>query len=161
MSLDKKIYVRIATVSDAKYILEIIRESFVDYCNIIGIDTVEALEEKENDILNDIIEKSVYVACLDGFIIGSVRVEMKGLLAYISRFATLPEYQSLGVGGELLSYVENDLLSLGIRIFELYSAVENIRLKEFYISKGYSVVSVDESKGYIRGLFRKEVVDKK
>jgi len=43
---------------------------------------------------------------------------------------------------------------LRIETVELYSAVENSQLKNFYIHKGYHIVSIDDSKGYQRGLFK-------
>ena len=156
-SLNKKISIRLANELDVEQIKYIIKQSFVDYCNVIGIDTVEALEEGEKEILHDITKKFVYVACLEDLIIGSVRVDIKGGRTFVSRFATLPEYQSLGVGSELLSYVENVLANANVSVIDLYSAVDNVKLKDFYISKGYTIVSIDDKKGYKRGLFQKEI----
>ncbi len=157
MSSIKDFHIQLAAEADVKSIVNIVKESFVQYCNAIGIGTIEALRESEQDVLNDMLHKHVYVAYWDGIPVGSVRIEIKNEKAMLSRFAILPEYQSLGIGSKILSFVENTLAPLQIEAIELYSAVENSRLKEFYISKGYHVVSIDDSKGYQRGLFIKNI----
>ncbi len=155
MSSMKKLHIQPAAESDVKSIAGIVKKSFVQYCNAIGIDTMEALQESEQDVRRDLLHKHVYVAYWEGIPVGSLRVEIKGEKAYISRFAILPEYQGLGIGSEMLSFAEKSLVSSPAEMVELYSAVENSRLKDFYLSKGYQIASIECSKGYQRGLFRK------
>ena len=157
MSSDSNIHIQIATEYDVKNIANITRKSFIQYCSAIGIDTVDALQESDKDILDDIRKKIVYKIYWKERIVGSIRVEIKSEKATISRFSILPEYQCLGIGSKMLSFVEQILVFAKIDWIELYSAVDNKRLKDFYISKGYKILSIDNSKGYRRGLFQKKL----
>ncbi|MDR1540669.1 MAG: GNAT family N-acetyltransferase [Clostridiales bacterium] len=157
MHSNGKIHIRLANESDVKNIADIVKQSFTQYCNMIGIDAIEALLETEQDVLKDLRQKSVYVACWEKNPVGSIRIAIKSDKASVSRFAIKPEYQGLGIGSDMLSFAEKTLEALKIETIELYSATENCRLKNFYLSKGYQVVSIDNSKGYRRGLFRKHI----
>jgi GNAT superfamily N-acetyltransferase len=152
-----KIRIQLATEPDVKYIVEIVRKSFDQYCKAIGINTIEALQESEQDVLDDMLYKHVYLAYWDAELVGSMRLEMKKEKAVLSRFAILPDYQGLGIGRVLLSFAEKTAASLGIGSIELYSAVENTKLRYLYTSQGYRIASIDDSKGYQRGLFQKSI----
>lgn len=149
--------IRPAVKSDVEDIAKIVKESFTQYCNMIGINTTDALCESEEDILNDIINKYVYIIYWEEIPVGSIRVEIKNNKSFISRFAVLPDYQCLGIGSKVLSFIEKYLISLQIETVELYSAVQNNRLKDFYLKKGYQIISINNLKGYQRGLFRKRL----
>lgn len=153
----EKFQIKLAGESDVKSIINIVSRSFVQYCKAIGINTIEALEESEQNVLDDIAHKYVYLAYWEDKPVGSIRIEIKERKATISRFAILPEYQALGIGSEILAFAEKSLDPLKIESVELYSAVDNIRLKDFYIHKGYSIISIDDSKGYRKGLFQKKI----
>ena len=152
-----KFLIRLATESDVKCVQNIVKQSFVQYCNALGIDTVDALCESERDVLSDIYNNKVYLAYHVDEPIGTIRVLIKNKKAFIFRFAVLPEYQGLNVGSELLLFVENLLCSLQLETAELYSATEISELKNFYFSRGYCIMSTDCSNGYKRGLFRKKL----
>ena len=94
-----------ATEADAGDIMSVVRKSFKEYAQIIHQEgNIAALHETEEDIKNDIRKKNVYICQLDGVTIGSVRIELlREGIAYLSRLGVDPEYQSLGIGGLLVS----------------------------------------------------------
>lgn len=145
-----------ATKQDVPHILNIVKQAFVQYCSAIGITTIAALCETEQDILDDMRQKEIYIAYCDGVPVGSIRLKVNEDSAFISRFSILPEYQSLGIGSEILSFVDGLLTAYGVKQVELYSAIENQRLQEFYTRNGFKVISIDSSRGYQRGLLQKE-----
>lgn len=157
MSLNENFQIKLASEADITSIVSIVKLSFIQYCNAIGIDTIEALMESEQDVRKDMLQKQVYVAYLDDKAVGSIRIQIEGEKAFVSRFAILPDYQRMGIGSQMLTFIESFLASRKIIAIELYSAVDNHPLKEFYLRKGFQIVSVDASRGYHRGLFRKEL----
>ena len=147
--------IKLASEYDVEDIINIVKQSFAQYCNAIGINTIKALRENDLDVLHDIQCKHVYVVYLEEIPVASIRIEIKNEKAKVSRFAILPEYSSLGIGSKVLSLVEEILLPSQVEVIELYSAIDNERLKNFYIYNGYQIVSIDNSKEYRRGLFQK------
>ena len=82
-----KVEIREATEADAGAIREIMQDAFHKYENDLGMKGhVQALSETEDDIQRDIRHKTVLVGLVDGVPVGSVRVEMLGSIAYLSRF---------------------------------------------------------------------------
>ncbi len=155
----KEIKIRLATEQDVDNIITIVKQAFIQYCTVIGIKTIEALCETEQDVRNDMNTKKIYLAYHNNIPVGTIRIEIKDRKAFISRFSILPEYQSMGIGSNLLSYVDEVLKALQVESVELYSAVQNIQLKNFYIRNGYEIISIDESRGYERGLFKKVILN--
>lgn len=158
MLIDKKIEIRRAKEHDVESIITIVKKAFVQYCNVIGIKTIEALCETEQEVRDDLNHKQIFMAYCDSAPVGTIRIEIKDKKAFISRFSILPEYQSMGIGSKILSYVDEILKASQVESVELYSAVQNIQLKNFYIRNGFEIVSIDESRGYQRGLFRKPLI---
>ncbi len=152
---DKEFEVRLATEQDVENIITIVKQAFVQYCTVIGINTIEALCETQQEVRDDMKHKQIYMAYYNNIPVGTIRIEIKDKKAFISRFSILPEYQSMGIGSKILSYVDEIFHDLQVESVELYSAVQNIQLKNFYIRNGYEIISIDESRGYERGLFRK------
>jgi ribosomal protein S18 acetylase RimI-like enzyme len=57
----------------------------------------------------------------------------------------------------LYQAAEAHLIDQGYRSVELHTALTNQPLVNFYQSRGFELVSVDHSRGYPRGLFRKRL----
>lgn len=97
--MEKVVFVlRKAVEGDISGIQEITREAFKMYMENAGLTgTISALEESYEDIKRDIKTKEVFVAVLNGVIIGSVRVELRAdKTAYLSRFGVGLAYQNMG-----------------------------------------------------------------
>lgn len=157
MSMRTEVTIRLATKEDIPTILHIVKEAFIEYCQIVGITSIEALCETEADVQSDLLDKNVYVACRNGEILGTARIAKKEKKAILSRFAILPQVQGAGIGSALLIHIEKELRSSNIERIELYSALANVRLKDYYLGKGFEIQSTSSARGYERGVFQKEI----
>ena len=80
-----------------------------------------------------------------------------GKVFLLRRFAINPANQGQGYGSLLFSAAEKRVQAAGgIRIY-LYSSLDNDRLSTFYRNNGFCCQLVDESRGYRRGLWKKEL----
>ena len=126
-----------ATPADAEAIQEIMQDAFHKYERDLGMTGhVKALQETVEDICRDIEKKTVLVGFVDGVAVGSVRVEIMGDLAYLSRFGVRSAITKSGIGGML---------------------IDRFGLIRFYYGHGYFIHSTDESRGYIRALLVHEL----
>ena len=157
MAFDKKFFIKLAEVADAESIVGIVKQSFVQYCRVIGLETIDALQESEDDVILAMESMSVYIAYYDGKPVGSFRLKQDGNKVILSRFAVLPEFQRLGIGSKILKYAEESSRRSDVEMIELYSATEHRKLKNYYIRHGFKVVEVSEAKGYKRGVFQKQI----
>ena len=102
------IEIKEASPADAPAILGIMQDAFYKYEHDLGMTGhVTALKETEEDIERDIREKTVLVGYINGVAVGSVRVEIMGDLAYLSRFGVRTENTKSGIGGMLINEVDN------------------------------------------------------
>ncbi|MEA5004680.1 MAG: GNAT family N-acetyltransferase, partial [Christensenella sp.] len=148
-----------ATEADAPEVLEITKRAFDLYAKEVRKrESVAALYEKLEDVLNDIRNKNVYVARIDGEMVGSVRFELltEGV-AYLSRFSIDPEAQNLGIGGLLLEKVRIECLSMGVRAITLHTASKMRSTVAFYLKNGYYIHSISKDSDYIRALMVNEI----
>ena len=128
-----------ATPADAEAIQEIMQDAFHKYERDLGMTGhVKALQETVEDIRRDIEKKTVLVGFVDGVAVGSVRVEIMGDLAYLSRFGVRCREQS-------------------VRAIALHTSSRMFGLIRFYYGHGYFIHSTDESRGYIRALLVHEL----
>lgn len=159
--MENKVFViRKAMEKDVSVIQKITKESFEVYVQNAGIPgTTAALEESFEDIINDINTKECFVAEYNNIIVGSVRIEVReDKTAYLSRFSVASEYQSNGVGGKLISAVDEAMKNLEVKKLYLHTASKLPYLVKFYYSRGFYIDSTSKDKGYVRALFCKEYV---
>ncbi len=150
-----------ATEQDGPEVLEITKRAFDLYAKEIRKrESVAALYETLDDVLADIRNKNVYVARIDGEMVGSVRFEIltEGI-AYLSRFSVDPEAQNLGLGGLLLEKVRIECLSMGIRAITLHTASKMRSTVAFYLKNGYYIHSISRDSDYIRALMVNEILE--
>jgi N-acetylglutamate synthase-like GNAT family acetyltransferase len=154
----KSLVVRKAVEGDIPKILEITREAFKMYAIGAGIlGRLAALEETYEDVKSDIETKEVFVALLDDMVVGSVRVEiLSDNTAYLSRFGVRADYQSHGIGKELMNAVDDAMNKLGVNNLYLHTASRMLSLVRFYYGKGFYIESTTNERGYIRALLCKE-----
>jgi len=154
--LDCLFVTRHAVATDAPYIYTLLQNAFREYAETIGISELDALKETISDIEYEINNNTVYVAIIDGHIIGTIRVEISGDEAYISRFAVNSSHRNMGVGESLINLVDKYLKSKCIKRAFLYTASHNINLVRFYYSRGFYIDSVSHERGYPRARMVKE-----
>ena len=150
--------VRRAVEEDVPQIREVAKEAFTMYAEGAGIAAiVGSLEETYEDLKSEIESKLVFVALMDGLIVGSVRVEVKpDKTAYLSRFGVRGAYQSNGIGKILMNAVDNAMKVLGVESLYLHTASRMLSLVRFYYGRGFYIESTTKDRGYIRALFCKE-----
>ena len=89
-----------------------------------------------------------------------MRFEVLGAgIAYLSRLAVDPAFQSLGIGGLLLEKVRLCCLSLGVRAITLHTASRMRSSVAFYLKNGYYIHSITRDKDYIRAFMVNELCD--
>lgn len=156
--MDYEFIIREAEIDDIKDIYTITKKAFEKYVKEAEIPgSVDALGESLEDIIKDINTKEVYVALYDNLPVGTIRIEQKpGNMAYITRFAVLPEYQNNGIGKSIMSYVDKLFISRGVNKVFLYTASKHKSLVCFYYNMGFYIDSTNKDRDYIRALMVKE-----
>jgi len=157
--LENFIVIRHAVTADAPEIYSLQQTAFREYAEAAGVKEVDALKETISDIEFEIHNNTVFVAIIDGAIIGSIRVSITGDEAYISRFAVDSSHRNMGVGESLLNLVDKFLISKGIKRAFLYTASNNTNLVRFYYNRGFYIDSVNNERGYPRARMIKEYTD--
>lgn len=149
--------VRNATHDDVEAIMEITREGFLKYREMVGVDTVDALGETAEDVIRDIDTKIVLVAMLDGEPVGSVRVEiMPNGTAVLTRFAVKVTNQNNGIGKSIMNLVDKLMIKRNVKRICLYTGSKVTPLIRFYYGRGFYIESTESSRGYIRAKLVKE-----
>lgn len=153
------IRVRKAQTEDAKRIAEITGEAFLQYIKVAGIKDTPALHENEEDVIEDIKTKDVYVAVVEEEIVGSVRIQkLDEDSVYLSRFGVSMAHQNLGIGKLLMNYLDAVLSQQKVKHIVLHTASKATPLMKFYYNRGFYVDDVSKEKGYIRVLLKKDLM---
>ncbi len=147
--------------NDVGDVKRVTRKAFVHYAREIRREeNVAALHETDEAICRDINEKHVYLCEVDGEVAGAVRFEVLGQgIAYLSRLAVDPDFQSLGIGGLLLEKVRRECLELGVRAITLHTASRMRSAVSFYLKNGYYIHSITRDKEYIRAFMVNELTE--
>ncbi len=159
-------FVRKATPFDAPKIYNLIVLAYAEINSELNLPGgVAALKESSWDILKDMEKKTVLVCAKNGNIIGTVRYQIcedkSGVkVAYISRFCVLPEEQHSGIGTQLIREVETQCRALKVDALALHTPTKKVKLVQFYYKNGFYIRSTNDQKGYVRGLFLKELTQK-
>jgi GNAT superfamily N-acetyltransferase len=157
------VFVRPALPEDADEIRNILQASFGEYQAMLKLsEPPAALSETVEDILAAIASQTVFIAIYNRMkAVGTIRVrKASGEVAYISRFAVVPNWQQTGAGSALMDAALEWCRVEGMRAAALHTAVKMIELARFYHGCGFYVHSVAEApSGYRRGLFVKELED--
>ncbi len=143
-------------MQDAPAVFEILQTAFREYSAITGQNKLEALSETVEDICREIASKAVYIAVIDDTIVGTVRLDIHGDEAYLSRFAVDYNNRNIGIGKALMSVVDKYLTGKGVRKVTLHTASRHGVLMRFYYSRGFFVEAVETDRGYLRARLTKE-----
>lgn len=149
--------IRNASIDDVEQIKEITLEAFKKYKELADTDyPLAALNESNEDIINDIENNLVLVAYINGKVVGSVRVSVDGDTAYLSRFGVNPEFQNLGIGKALMNLVDINMKVQNVKKIQLHTGAKIKPLIIFYYGRGFYVESTNTDRGYIRALLTKD-----
>lgn len=149
--------IRNASMEDVDQILEITTEAFKKYKELAGTElALPALNETKEIIEEDIKNKLVLVAYINGRVVGSVRVQVNGETAYLSRFGVRPDYHNLGIGKALMNLVDINMKVLGVKQIQLHTAAKIKSLIIFYYGRGFYIDSTTKDRDYIRAFLCKD-----
>lgn len=155
------LFVRPAELSDAADIRNILQASFGEYQAALKLpEPPAAMRDSIEDIERGIASQQVFIAIFNRMkAVGTIRVRKAANgVAYISRFAVLPNWQQSGAGSALMDAALDWCRANGMRAVVLHMAVKMVKLARFYHGCGFYVHSVEASPaGYRRGLFVKEL----
>ncbi|MBP7175580.1 MAG: GNAT family N-acetyltransferase [Thermoclostridium sp.] len=154
--MDYSFVIRRAEVSDASEVYAIIQSAFREYALTAGLTEVDALRETVADIKMEIRDKVVYIALIDKVVVGTIRVDISGDTAYISRFAVNSSHRNIGIGKSLMNLVDKYLISKHVRQVSLHTASRYYILMRFYYGRGFYVESVTHDRGYPRARLVKD-----
>jgi ech hydrogenase subunit C len=104
-SIDKTLYLR-AEASDAPEILALQKVAYQSEAEIYGDDSLPALQQTLDDLLNDFAHMVFIKAVVNGKIIGAVRGYVEGHTAYLRRVVVHPYFRRRGIGRHLLDEIE-------------------------------------------------------
>jgi ribosomal protein S18 acetylase RimI-like enzyme len=158
MENKESIIIKKASFEDIPLIKKITIEAFENYIRLADLNNnLEALQETEEDIKNDLEKKCVFIAFIDGFAVGAVRIQIcPDKTAYLSRFAVSPLYQNNGVGKVLMDTVDSFMKENNTSKLCLHTASKVSSIVCFYYRCGFYVDSTCKDRGYVRALMCKE-----
>jgi predicted N-acetyltransferase YhbS len=148
--------IRRAAVEDAPAVFSILQTAFKEYSSITGLTKLEALLETVEDIRQEIASKAVYIAVIDDAIVGTVRLDIHGEEAYLSRFAVDHNNRNIGIGKALMNVVDKFLQGKAVKKVTLHTASRHNVLMRFYYSRGFFVEAIETDRGYLRARLVKE-----
>ncbi|NLL96893.1 MAG: GNAT family N-acetyltransferase [Clostridiaceae bacterium] len=148
--------IRRANADDAPAVFSILKRAFTEYSHITGQSDLEALKETVEDIKNEIETKAVYIAVIDNEILGTVRLDISGDQAFLSRFAVDSRNRNKGIGKSLMSVVDKYLKEKGVKKVTLYTSSKHCVLMRFYYGRGFYVEAIETDRGYLRARLVKE-----
>ncbi|WP_319477103.1 GNAT family acetyltransferase [Marispirochaeta aestuarii] len=85
------------------------------------------------------VDDQLYIALVDGKIIGTIMTGYDGHRGWIYSLAVQPEYRKSGIGSKLLKYAEEVLTEKGCMKINLQILSTNTAVKDFYRKNGYEV----------------------
>ena len=151
--------IRKAGPADVDDILEVTKDAFTTYAESMGMpEKVVALRETPQTVLAEMKKKTVLVGTVNNKIIGTIRFEtIPGNIAYITRFGVSSKIRKSGIGTMLIEEVAAYARQEGITAIALHTCTKIIPLVRFYYGQGFYIHSTTQDRGYVRGLFLKEL----
>ena len=171
---NEEIIIREALPEEAKKIRDLIRDAMETYRMNSGINTdvLESLTESTESVKERIRRHHCLVAMNGDTPVGTITISycdnpMKYSFssqtartlreyrdcAYISRFAVNEQYRDTGLGVTLMNEALRMPISTRSGLVLLHTAISNVKMRDFYINRGYVVLDSEDSRGYERGLF--------
>lgn len=153
--------IRKAGPADVDGILEVTHDAFTAYAKELGMpDKVMALKEDGQTILQEMKKKTVLVGCINGKIVGTVRFEtIPGNIAYMTRFGVHGSIRKSGMGTMLIDEVAAYARQEGLTAIALHTCTKMFPLVRFYYGQGFYIHSTTQDRGYVRGLFLRELTE--
>ena len=104
---DSRIEIRLATADDAPSISAVLLQSFIEYKSSYTPEGFAATTPNADEIKKRMTEGPLWVALLDGEIVGTVSAVLQGESLYVRGMAVLPSGRGHRIGELLMSRVES------------------------------------------------------
>jgi GNAT superfamily N-acetyltransferase len=135
-----------AILADAGEILTVQRAAYVSEAQLYDNPRLSALTETVDDVRAAIETGAVLVAKLGTRIVGAIRGELVDDECRVGRLVVAPDLQGRGIGGALLTAVEN---TFPARRFVLYTGGRSAANLRLYERAGYVRSRVEQSLVYL------------
>lgn len=146
----KSIEIVEAVEADLKEIMELQISSYQSEainCNDFNIPPLKVnMAEMENELK----EKKIFKSIFKNKIIGSIRGYEKDKICYIEKIMVHEDYQNLGIGKKLISYIENYFKEcLNYELFTGSNSIKNLNLYEKLGYKIYDEKKINDKYGLV------------
>lgn len=91
-----------------------------------------------------------------GAAVGTLRLDIRGKEAYLSRFAVDHGHRNMGIGKALMGVADQFLIKKGVKRVTLHTSSRYGALMRFYYSRGFFVEAIEKDRGYLRARMVKE-----
>ncbi|WP_035795905.1 GNAT family N-acetyltransferase [Kitasatospora mediocidica] len=138
------VIISVATEDDAEQILKLQYLGYQSEAELYGDWSIEPLTQSLDSLRAELADRHVLVARLGDEVVGSVRgwVDAEGV-GRISRLVVHPRMQRHGLGGRLLTAVEERLVAQGpVEAFRLHSGHRSLGNLRLYARQGYRQTEV-------------------
>ena len=132
------VYIRPATEADFEVLLQVQQAAFGEYATVYQVsawttETIDSLRE-------DAKEKHIFVAEVDGAVVGSVRFWTVAGVCVIRLLSVNPAHQRRGVGKALIEQVEE--VTTDAHKFYACTMLRTVRNIQFFVSLGYKAETI-------------------
>ncbi|MBM7555880.1 GNAT family N-acetyltransferase [Halanaerobacter jeridensis] len=153
-----EIKIETAGVEDSDLVYQITKQAFQDYLGPAFSSLVPALQESKIDVKEDIKNKEVLIAYVDGMAAGSVRFYSINEKEYhLGRLGVLNKFAGKNIGKKLIKEVEKRVKASGGQEITLISAYQKKKLLHFYQRLGYEIEEIREDEDYTRVELKKQL----
>jgi ribosomal protein S18 acetylase RimI-like enzyme len=143
-----RLKIRTARPNDAAEIAKILAETFAEYKSLYTPEAFAMMTPGKDEIEKRFSEAGrIWVAALEGEIVGTVSVVNRNESLYIRSLAILPAAQGLRIGERLLTEVENYSVAGGFKILTLSTGAFLPRALRLYDKFGFTQRGVGDFYG--------------
>ena len=130
--------VRRAGVEDAARISRLLLEAFGAIRERYSVEGFADVTPNEQKVASRFEEGALWVAEVDGKIVGSVSLKPEPEGLYVRSMAVLPEFQGRGIGHKLLDALHEYAVATGVNRIFLYTLPFQLGARELYEKHGYT-----------------------
>ena len=135
-----KANVRRASVEDAGSISRLLLESFGAIRERYSTEGFADVTPDEEKVTSRFEEGALWVAEVDGRVVGSVSLKPEAEGLYVRSMAVLPEFQGRGISHKLLDALHEYAAATGVNRIFLYTLPFQLGARELYEKHGYTWV---------------------
>jgi N-acetylglutamate synthase-like GNAT family acetyltransferase len=140
MKGELELKIRLATPEDSASIAEVLHEAFLPFRKHYTAEAFAVVTASADVIASRFVEGPMWVAELNGKVVGTVSLTTEPEGQYIRSMAVRPEAQGLGIGHRLLDALNDHASESHIRRIFLYTTYFVPGAKEMYEKHGFKWV---------------------